>query len=193
MWNSGACSARHLPSAEGSESTTDVGLPTPDVSLFPLDLDTPEILRALEDFSEQILCNDTKFEFEQSFNNEAVASSSAVECGTSTPNKVETTGLEEFFTQPEFLFNLSHVHTLDSLYVGQPAPAPINAAELKVLTPPVSPNMYYAEEKPVINFMSTDEKMVDVGGVKDAVSDNYDNWFSSGTIRSDDLFPDLAI
>lgn len=116
-----------------------------------------------------------------------------MENGADSSNEVEATGLEEFFTQPEFLFNLSHVHTLDSLYVANPVAAATNDTDPKVLTPPVSPNMYYSGEKPDMHFTTTNEKTVDLSGIRDSVSDTYDAWFSSGNMRSDELFPDLAI
>lgn len=89
------------------------------------------------------------------------------------------------------------MHTLDSIYDGTPDMAPTapnnDLKDLKVLTPPVSPNMYNAGEKSVMQFTAASEKLVDVAGVRDSASDNYDAWFSSGNMRSDELFPDLAI
>jgi len=212
----GACRARHLPSAEGSEFATDVvSCPPSDVNLFTLDLDTPEILRALEDFSAQILGQDSKFSFDQSFATEAFDSSTTTSTnpnqnatnGTNGANKIETAGLiEEFFTQPEFLFNLSRVHSLDSLHVGNQSQedaamaslAPKDIKDLKVLTPPVSPNMYSTWETPTQHdtlHMKSNENTDSIGmGIADpVVTDNYDGWNFAGNMKSDELFPDLSI
>jgi hypothetical protein len=155
--------------------------------MFSLDLDAPEILRALEDFSEHILCQDPKFSFEQTFVTEAVGSQVDVEHGTSdATNNAEATGLEEYFMQPEFLFNLSDVHTLDSLKIEQPKIGKIHEAEIKILTPPVSPNMY-SWETPALSIRSEPEKLVD----NENVLDTFGTWNSN--MRSDELFPDLSI
>jgi len=83
---------------------------------------------------------------------------------------------------------------LDSLYVPNPLGAPTTDKDLKVLTPPVSPNMYYSGEKPDMHFTTINEKTVDLPGIKDSASDTYDSWYLSGNnMRSDELFPDLAI
>lgn len=90
--------------------------------------------------------------------------------------------------QPQFVFNLSHVHNLDSLDVPAQKQTPV-INELKILTPPVSPNMYspmqpsekYSTkvETDFTNFFESDY------GAND--------WTSTDNIKSNELFPELSI
>jgi hypothetical protein len=205
----GACSAPHYPSAEGTGTVEKLLMHSTSMDLFSLDLDAPELIQALEDFTKQILSPNIQL---SSGLEEVITSDSTISSISTVSNPINGINDEGYGSRLEPPQGdasspspaHSELHTVTSAPQDQAVSPhndtlPLTEPDFQMLSdifqdynyehlnvsPPEIPSI------PIDKYTDAlKPKIEDFNPLMDSYP--YESWDSPGSVESDILFPELS-
>jgi hypothetical protein len=168
------------------------------MDMFPMDLDAPELIQALEDFTQQILSPNNQL---SSGLEEVISSDSTI---SSIPTSNQDSGISEEGSRlersQEDLASTSPVHPelqTTSEPISPNDTLPLTEPDFQMLSDIFQDYNYELEVSPAEIPTPADKytevlkpKIEDFNPLMDSYP--YDSWDSPGSVESDILFPDLS-